>query len=198
MKSKNLKLTVIPDRRIIFAVFGAVLILVSFSLIYQSLINAKARETAFIAIKDLPLGTVISQEELLEVAVDLSQVQEIYPSDISLLVGRTVIRNIYENELISNSMLGEGRNLRIVALKLEAGSVPPDIETNDTIDLWWINPETLQPENLISSLNTVAVLNEGSGYSSTITVVVAVEPSRVGGLISALKAESIEVVKHEN
>lgn len=198
MKSKNLKLTVIPDRRIIFAVFGAVLILVSFSLIYQSLINAKARETAFIAIKDLPLGTVISQEELLEVAVDLSQVQEIYPSDISLLVGRTVIRNIYENELISNSMLGEGRNLRIVALKLDAGSVPPDIETNDTIDLWWINPETLQPENLISSLNTVAVLNEGSGYSSTITVVVAVEPSRVGGLISALKAESIEVVKHEN
>lgn len=198
MKSKNLKLTVIPDRRIIFAVFGAVLILVSFSLIYQSLINAKARETAFIAIKDLPLGTVISQEELLEVAVDLSQVQEIYPSDISLLVGRTVIRNIYENELISNSMLGEGRNLRIVALKLEAGSVPPDIETNDTIDLWWVNPETLQPENLISSLNTVAVLNEGSGYSSTITVVVAVEPSRVGGLISALKAESIEVVKHEN
>lgn len=188
----------IPDRRIIFAVFGAVLILVSFSLIYQSLINAKARETAFIAIKDLPLGTVISQEELLEVAVDLSQVQEIYPSDISLLVGRTVIRNIYENELISNSMLGEGRNLRIVALKLEAGSVPPDIETNDTIDLWWVNPETLQPENLISSLNTVAVLNEGSGYSSTITVVVAVEPSRVGGLISALKAESIEVVKHEN
>lgn len=198
MKSKNLKLTVIPDRRIIFAVFGAVLILVSFSLIYQSLINAKARETAFIAIKDLPLGTVISQEELLEVAVDLSQVQEIYPSDISLLVGRTVIRNIYENELISNSMLGEGRNLRIVALKLEAGSVPPDIETNDTIDLWWVNPETLQPENLINSLNTVAVLNEGSGYSSTITVVVAVEPSRVGGLISALKAESIEVVKHEN
>ena len=95
-------------------------------------------------------------------------------------------------------MLGGSKNLRIVAMKLPLGSVPPDLKVNDTIDLWWINPETLQAEILLAGVNTSDVITEGSGYTSTITVVVAISPQRVASLITALKAESIEVVKHEN
>ena len=170
----------------------------SFLLTYQALKNAQRRDTAFVAVNQLPLGKVLTLEDIRAVSVDLAPVAGSYPSNINALIGKTVIRNIYANELISDAMVGESRNLRTVAMKLPLGSVPPDIEVNDTIDLWWINPETGQAENLINGVNTSAVASEGTGYSSTITVVVAIEPNRVANLIQAITAESIEVVKHEN
>ena len=198
VRFKSNALAIKPDRRKIFAIVGALLILMSFLLTYQALKNAQRRDTAFVAVNQLPLGKVLTLEDIRAVSVDLAPVAGSYPSNINALIGRTVIRNIYANELISDAMVGESRNLRTVAMKLPLGSVPPDIEVNDTIDLWWINPETGQAENLINGVNTSAVASEVTGYSSTITVVVAIEPNRVANLIQAITAESIEVVKHEN
>ena len=198
VRFKSNALAIKPDRRKIFAIVGALLILMSFLLTYQALKNAQRRDTAFVAVNQLPLGKVLTLEDIRAVSVDLAPVAGSYPSNINALIGKTVIRNIYANELISDAMVGESRNLRTVAMKLPLGSVPPDIEVNDTIDLWWINPETGQAENLINGVNTSAVASEVTGYSSTITVVVAIEPNRVANLIQAITAESIEVVKHEN
>ncbi len=180
------------------ATFGILLILISFTIMYRSLQGAKQRNGAIVAVRDLPFGQVISNEDVKTIWVDLSQAQGSYPVAEEVVIGKTVARNIYANELISNSMLGSDKNLRTVAMQLPLGSVPPNLQINDTIDLWWVNPETLQAENLMSSINTSEVIKDGSGYASTITVVVAVVPNQVGNLIAAMKTETIEVVKHES
>lgn len=180
------------------ATFGILLILISFTIMYRSLQGAEQRNGAIVAVRDLPFGQVISNEDVKTIWVDLSQAQRSYPVAEELVIGKTVARNIYANELISNSMLGSNKNLRTVAIQLSLGSVPPNLQINDTIDLWWVNPETLQAENLMSSINTSEVIKDGSGYASTITVVVAVAPNQVGNLIAAMKTETIEVVKHES
>lgn len=174
------------------------LIIISFLLIYRSLNSAQERHRAIVAVRDLAFGQVLSAEDVKTISVDLSLAKNLYPDHQDLIIGKTVLRNVYQNELIAHGMLGGSKNLRMVAMKLPLGSVPPNLEVNDTIDLWWINPETLQAENLLAAVNTSEVIKEGSGYASTITVVVAVSPQRVGTLITALKAETIEVVKHDN
>ena len=198
MKFKTKPRALLPDRRKLMATFGILLILISFTIMYRSLQGAKQRNGAIVAVRDLPFGQVISNEDVKTIWVDLSQAQGSYPVAEEVVIGKTVARNIYANELISNSMLGSDKNLRIVAMQLPLGSVPPNLQINDTIDLWWVNPETLQAENLMSSINTSEVIKDGSGYASTITVVVAVAPNQVGNLIAAMKTETIEVVKHES
>ncbi len=198
MKFKAKPRALLPDRRKLMATFGLLLILISFTIMYRSLQGAKQRNGAIVAVRDLPFGQVISNEDVKTIWVDLSQAQGSYPVAEEVVIGKTVARNIYANELISNSMLGSDKNLRTVAMQLPLGSVPPNLQINDTIDLWWVNPETLQAENLMSSINTSEVIKDGSGYASTITVVVAVVPNQVGNLIAAMKTETIEVVKHES
>lgn len=198
MPNKTKLLAILPDRRKSFALIGVLLILISFFLIYRSLNKAQARDLAIVAVRDLAFGEVVSAEDIKAISVDLGSSQNQYSNNQETIIGKTVVRNIYQNELISHNMLGGSKNLRMVAMKLPLGSVPPNLQVNDTIDLWWINPETLKAENLLNSINTSDVIKEGSGYTSTITVVVAVAPQRVGSLITALKAETIEVVKHEN
>lgn len=198
MKFKTKPRALLPDRRKLMATFGILLILISFTIMYRSLQGAKQRNGAIVAVRDLPFGQVISSEDVKTIWVDLSQAQGSYPVAEEVVIGKTVARNIYANELISNSMLGSDKNLRTVAMQLPLGSVPPNLQINDTIDLWWVNPETLQAENLMSSINTSEVIKDGSGYASTITVVVAVVPNQVGNLIAAMKTETIEVVKHES
>ena len=198
MKFKTKPRALLPDRRKLIATFGILLILSSFTIMYRSLQVAEQRNVAIVAVRDLAFGQVISNEDVKTIWVDLSLAQGSYPVAVELVIGKTVARNIYANELISNSMLGSNKNLRTVAMQLPLGSVPPNLQINDTIDLWWVNPETLQAENLMSSINTSDVIKDGSGYASTITVVVAVAPNQVGNLIAAIKAETIEVVKHES
>ncbi len=198
MKFKTKPRALLPDRRKLMATFGILLILISFTIMYRSLQGAKQRNGAIVAVRDLPFGQVISNEDVKTIWVDLSQAQGSYPVAEEVVIGKTVARNIYANELISNSMLGSDKNLRTVAMQLPLGSVPPNLQINDTIDLWWVNPETLQAENLMSSINTSEVIKDGSGYASTITVVVALAPNQVGNLIAAMKTETIEVVKHES
>lgn len=198
MKFKTKPRALLPDRRKLMATFGILLILISFTIMYRSLQGAKQRNGAIVAVRDLPFGQVISSEDVKTIWVDLSQAQGSYPVAEEVVIGKTVARNIYANELISNSMLGSDKNLRTVAMQLPLGSVPPNLQINDTIDLWWVNPETLQAENLMSSINTSEVIKDGSGYASTITVVVALAPNQVGNLIAAMKTETIEVVKHES
>ncbi|MFM1865193.1 MAG: Chaperone for flagella basal body P-ring formation [Actinomycetota bacterium] len=198
MKFKTKPRALLPDRRKLMATFGILLILISFTIMYRSLQGAEQRNGAIVAVRDLPFGQVISNEDVKTILVDLSQAQGSYPVAEEVVIGKTVARNIYANELISNSMLGSDKNLRTVAMQLPLGSVPPNLQINDTIDLWWVNPETLQAENLMSSINTSEVIKDGSGYASTITVVVAVAPNQVGNLIAAMKTETIEVVKHES
>lgn len=198
MKFKAKPRALLPDRRKLIAAFGILLILISFTIMYRSLQVAEQRNWAIVAVRDLAFGQVIKNEDVKTIWVDLSFAQESYPVAVELVIGKTVARNIYANELISNSMLGNNRNLRTVAMQLPLGSVPPNLQINDTIDLWWVNPETLKAENLMNSINTSDVIKDGSGYASTITVVVAVAPNQVGNLIAAMKAETIEVVKHES
>jgi hypothetical protein len=198
VKFKSKPRALLPDRRKLMATFGILLILISFTIMYRSLQGAKQRNGAIVAVRDLPFGQVISNEDVKTIWVDLSQAQGSYPVAKEVVIGKSVARNIYANELISNSMLGSDKNLRTVAMQLPLGSVPPNLQINDTIDLWWVNPETLQAENLMSSINTSEVIKDGSGYASTITVVVALAPNQVGNLIAAMKTETIEVVKHES
>lgn len=197
MRFKAKPKALLPDRRKLLAAFGALLILISFAITYRSLQIAQERSLAIVAVRDLPFGQVISDEDVMTIRADLSLAEESYPVAKELVIGKTVVRNIFANELISNSMLGSSKNLRIVAMQLPLGSVPPNLQINDTIDLWWVNPETLQAENLMNSINTSDIIKEGSGYASTITVVVAVAPKQVGNLITAIKAQTIEIVKHE-
>jgi hypothetical protein len=198
MKFKKPPRAILSDRRKITAFMGLLLILISFGVMFQALQLAQTRASIPIAVKDLPLGKIVEAEDLKMILVDLGTVKSNYFSNPDQVVGKAVIRNISANELIALNMVGKSRDLRTVAMKLSLGSVPPDLAINDTIDIWWTNPENAKAENLIKNVNTAQVIKDGSGYASTITVVVAIPPQQVANLITAARTESLDVVKHEN
>jgi Flp pilus assembly protein CpaB len=198
MKAKSNKTVLLPDRRKIYLVFGVVLILSSMALIFQSLQKASARTTTVVVINDLPTGKIIEDSDLKIISVDLALATNKYYTEKNQLIGKSVLRNLYAGELIAISSIGERRDLRTVALKLSLGRVPPDLKVNDWVDIWWTDIDTNTSENLLKNINTSQVIQDGSGYASTITVVVAVPPHQVATLISAARTEAIDLVKHEN
>lgn len=198
MKFKNPPKAILLDRRKLTAFIGLLLIFVSFGFMYRALQLAQTRSLTPIAVRDLPQGKVVELEDLKMVAVDLGLVKNNYFSNLDEVVGQAVIQNISANDLIAINLVGKRQNLRTVAMKLSLGSVPPDLAINNTIDIWWTNPENAKAENLIQNVNTTQVIQDGSGYSSSITVVVAIAPDQVGNLITASRTQSLDVVKHEN
>lgn len=198
MKAKSNKTVLLPDRRKIYLVFGVVLILSSMALIFQSLQKASARTTTVVVINDLPTGKIIEDSDLKIISVDLALATNKYYTEKNQLIGKSVLRNLYAGELIAISSIGERRDLRTVALKLSLGRVPPDLKVNDWVDIWWTDIDTNTSEYLLKNINTSQVIQDGSGYASTITVVVAVPPHQVATLISAARTEAIDLVKHEN
>jgi len=198
MKTKSNKTVLLPDRRKIYLAFGVVLILSSMALIFQSLQKASARTTTVVVVNDLPTGKIIEDSDLKIISVDLALATNKYHTEKNQLIGKSVLRNLYAGELIAISSIGERRDLRTVALKLSLGRVPPDLKVNDWVDIWWTDIDTNTSENLLKNINTSQVIQDGSGYASTITVVVAVPPHQVATLISAARTEAIDLVKHEN
>lgn len=198
MKFKTPPKAILLDRRKLTAFIGLLLIFVSFGFMYRALQLAQTRSLTPIAVRDLPQGKVVELEDLKMVAVDLGLVKNNYFSNLDEVVGQAVIQNISANDLIAINLVGKRQNLRTVAMKLSLGSVPPDLAINNTIDIWWTNPENAKAENLIQNVNTTQVIQDGSGYGSSITVVVAIAPDQVGNLITASRTQSLDVVKHEN
>ena len=198
MKTKSNKTVLLPDRRKIYLAFGVVLILSSMALIFQSLQKASARTPTVVVVNDLPTGKIIEDSDLKIISVDLALATNKYHTEKNQLIGKSVLRNLYAGELIAISSIGERRDLRTVALKLSLGRVPPDLKVNDWVDIWWTDIDTNTSENLLKNINTSQVIQDGSGYASTITVVVAVPPHQVATLISAARTEAIDLVKHEN
>jgi hypothetical protein len=198
MKIKNTKKILIPDNRKVFFTIGLLLIMLSAGLMYQSLKAATLRNIAIVASRDLPSGVVIEDEDLKEVSVDLSGATVKYFTKKDQIIGSSTLNNLYSEELIPISAVGSPKEMRSVAIKLSIGRVPPDLAVNDQVDIWWTDPETNLTQNLLSKINTSQVITDGSGYASTITLVVSISPSQVGPLISAIQSESIDVVKHEN
>jgi hypothetical protein len=198
MKTKSVKTNILPDRRKIFIVFGIILILISMTLIYQSLRKASARTTTVVVMRDLPTGKLIEDSDLKVISVDLASAAGSYYTVKSEIIGKSALRNLYAGELIAISSLGERKDLRTVALKLSLGRVPPDLKVNDWVDIWWTDLDTNKSINLLKNINTSQVIQDGTGYASTITVVVAVPPHQVATLIAAARTEAIDLVKHEN
>ncbi len=198
MKFKKFPKAILSDRRKLTATVGLLLILISFAIMYQALQLAQSRSLVPIAVRDLPLGKLVEPEDLKMISADLGTVKNNYFSNLDEIVGKAVIQNISANDLISIDAVGKSRDLRTLAMKLSLGSVPPDLAINDKIDIWWTNPENAKAENLIQDVNTAQVIKDGSGYASTITVVVAIPPWQVANLITAARTESLDVVKHEN
>jgi hypothetical protein len=198
MKNKSTKKVLLPDRRKVYLVLGVVLILFSMALIFQSLQKASARTTTLVVINDLPIGKIIEDSDLKVIPVDLALATNKYYTEKDQVIGKSVLRNLYAGELIAISSIGERRDLRTVALKLSLGRVPPDLKVNDWVDIWWTDTDNNTSRNLLKNVNTSQVIQDGTGYASTITVVVAVPPHQVATLISAARTEAIDLVKHEN
>jgi hypothetical protein len=130
--------------------------------------------------------------------VDLAEVENNYFTDKNQIIGNSVLKNISNGELVPLSAIGSVQNLRSVAMKLAMGRVPPELAVNDKIDIWWTDPESKIAQNLLTKINIAQVIQDGTGYTGTITLVVTIPPSQVGLLISAIGTQSIDVVKHEN
>jgi hypothetical protein len=187
-----------PDNRKILFIAGVTLILLSAAMMFYKVKEASARNYVVVATRSLPSGAVIGEDDLRIILVDLAEVENNYFTDKNQIIGNSVLKNISNGELVPLSAIGSVQNLRSVAMKLAMGRVPPELAVNDKIDIWWTDPESKIAQNLLTKINIAQVIQDGTGYTGTITLVVTIPPSQVGLLISAIGTQSIDVVKHEN
>ena len=85
-----------------------------------------------------------------------------------------------------------------MALKISNGHLPPLLELNDWVDVWFSDPITLISTLIIPKLAVVWIDEVDSNFGGVTTVVLAVPESNVLQLINSARVDGIDLVQREN
>jgi hypothetical protein len=76
--------------------------------------------------------------------------------------------------------------------------LPPLLELNDWVDVWFSDPITLSSTLIIPKLAVVWIDEVDSNFGGVTTVVLAVPESNVLQLINSARVDGIDLVQREN
>ena len=119
-------------------VVGGIVLVIAAVLIGAQVIGASSQTSAvWVAQRNLAAGTVLGQDDLTSVDVNLGDNSSLYlaPGSTSP-IGMTVVNPMAKGELLAASAVAASGEGRVVAIGVAPGNMPPGVSHGSTIDLY--------------------------------------------------------------
>ena len=147
-------------------------------------------------------GHQITANDLTQVQVTLGNLKENYVSQESQIVGSFAKVRIEADELIARSSISlqsDSFSLSAVPLSIRDADAPEGMQPGSTIDIYWVQSETnnenqLIPELVINGAHVLAITKSGSNFGSEIGLTVAVDSEDVLLLLGATSQGRVVLV----
>lgn len=187
-------------------VLGVLLVLGSVLVGARVVTAADATVPVWSAADDLAAGTVLSDADLVPVAVRLDDVADAYLATSTRPAGRVLARAVRGGELLPRSVLEEPGDLVQLALPVQAGYVPPGLDRGQVVDVYAVAdpvvggsaPTGGGVDVVVSGAPVQAVTGRGDGVlstaTSTVQVVVAVAAEDAADVLASIRGRGLVVV----
>lgn len=160
--------------------------------------SASEREQFWVTIKPIAAGQSIDKESIDIMKFDLGDVAKNYLNSETVVLGKTALQPIPTGNLLKPENVGIKSNLRNVALRISNGHLPPSLQMNDWVDIWFSDPISLSTSLIIPKISVVWIDEVDSNFGGVTTVVVAVPEANVLQLVNSARSDGIDLVQREN
>ena len=160
--------------------------------------NASEREQFWVTTKPIAAGQSIDEESVDIMKFDLGELEKNYLNSETVVLGQTALQPLPAGNLIKPENVGIKSNLRNVALRISNGHLPPSLQMNDWVDIWFSDPISLSTSLLIPKISVVWIDEVNSNFGGVTTVVVAVPEANVLQLVNSARSDGIDLVQREN
>ena len=190
-------------------VLGVLLVLLSVLLGARVVAAADTTVPVWSASGDLAAGTVLSAGDLVAVDVRLDDAADAYVSTSTDPAGRTLGRAVRAGELLPLSALEEPGDLVHLALPVQSGFVPPDLQRGQLVDVYAVvdarsGAEAAEADGVTlvverAPVQAISGRSEGvlSAATTTVQVVVALPADDAPDVLAAVGGRPLVVVVHE-
>lgn len=176
-------------------VLGIALVLASVLLGARIVSAARDTSPAFAARHDLAAGTILSADDLSEVAVQLPDTGErAYLDRLEDAVGKRLSRPVAAGELVPVRALANVQPQTTVTVPLAAGAAP-DLRKGERIELW-VSTGGCEATVLLSDVTVQSVRTDAGSFgtgSGGQDVVISVAPPLADRVVDALALENVEL-----
>jgi hypothetical protein len=191
-------------------VLGVLLVLGSVLLGARVVGSADATVPVWAVTGDLAAGTELSAGDLRAVEVRLGDAADAYLSTSTQPGGRTLARGVRSGELLPRAALERPTELVQLALPVQSGYVPPDLERGQVVDVYAVADPAAGATGVADGSVTLvvgrapvqAVSGRTDGVLSTpttaIQVVVAVAADDAPAVLGAIGGRPLVVVVHDS
>jgi hypothetical protein len=191
-------------------VLGVLLVLGSVLLGARIVSAADATVPVWAAARDLAPGTELSADDLVAVDVRLDEAAARYLAASTRPEGDVLARAVREGELLPFSALEEPAELVQLALPVQAGYVPPDLQPGELIDVYAVADPAAGAVGIADGSVTLVVrratVQEVQGGSdgvlstptTAIQVVVAVPADRAADVLASIAGRPLVLVVHNS
>jgi hypothetical protein len=160
--------------------------------------NASEREQFWVTTKPIAAGQSIDEESVDIMKFDLGELEKNYLNSETVVFGKTALQPIPTGNLLKPENVGIKSNLRNVALRISNGHLPPSLQMNDLVDIWFSDPISLSTSLIIPKISVVWIDEVDSNFGGVTTVVVAVPEANVLQLVNSARSDGIDLVQREN
>jgi hypothetical protein len=191
-------------------VLGVLLVLGSVLLGARAVGAADATVAVWAAATDLAAGSELTAADLVPLDVRLDEAAGAYVSTGTDPAGRTLGRAVHAGELLPLSSLEEPGNLVHLALPVQSGYVPPDLDRGQLVDVYAVDDaaagapagEAAGVTLVVARAPVQALSGRSDGVLSaattTVQVVVAVAADDAPKILTAVGGRPLVVVVHES
>lgn len=191
-------------------VLGVLLVLGSVLLGARVVSAADATVPVWALATDLAAGSELTAADLVAVDVRLDDAAGAYLSTAQDPAGRSVGRAVRAGELLPRSALEQPGNVVHLALPVQSGFVPPDLQRGQLVDVYAVaNPaagasdaEAADVALVVprAPVQTISGRPDGvlSATTTTVQVVVAVAADDAADILAAVGGRPLVVVVHES
>lgn len=159
--------------------------------------HASRRASVWQLAHGLSAGSVITAADVHVAAVAIDQGAGAYVDAGTVVVGKTLTRDLHSMELLPQSALADDvRADDRVTVPVEPLHLPPDLRRGERVDVWITpvatNGEVGETRRVLAAVRVDAV--DGADASGHPAVVLAVPRPKVSVLVSALRIGAIDLV----
>ena len=195
IKSQQLKL---KNSQKIYMSIGLVISVLASLALYLNAEQASKRQEVWVTTTIIAAGQIIGAQNVELIRVDLGLVAQNYLDHESEVIGQAALEPLPSGTLLRAENIGIKSNLRNVALRISNGHLPPSLETNDWVDIWFSDPIKMVSTLIIPKTSVVWVDEINSNFGGVTTVVVAVPEMNVLQLVNSARTDGIDLVQREN
>ena len=193
--SKRIKL---KNTQKVYMFLGLIISLLASVTLFVNAENASQRQEVWVTTKAIAAGQIIDKQSVDLIKVDLGVVAKNYLDKESDVIGKSALQPLSVGYLLKSENIGTKSGFRNVALRISNGHLPPLLELNDWVDVWFSDPITLSSTLIIPKLAVVWIDEVDSNFGGVTTVVLAVPESNVLQLINSARVDGIDLVQREN